>query len=181
MQFFGEDLLLPEFSISGLGEFMKKINEIIKKIEFAIGTVMLITIVVLVFLSAFLRLLNHPLVWSVDAAQLLFVWISMFGADLALKKRAHMGVDLLVRKFPITLQKSISLVTYLLCAAFVIFMAYWGFRLCIMNYLRKYQTLKISYSFATAAVPSIAIFMMLTLFEQILNLVRNWKNPAIVR
>lgn len=160
---------------------MKKINEAIAKIEFTVGTIMLISIVVLVFLSAFLRLVGHPLVWSVDASQLMFVWISMFGADLALKKRSHMGVDLLVRKFPISIQKSISLATYILCSAFVIFMAYWGIRLCILNYLRQYQTLKISYSFATAAVPSVAIFMMLTIFEQIVNLARNWKNPAIVR
>ena len=50
-----------------------------------------------------------------------------------------------------------------------------------MNYLRKYQTLKISYSFATAAIPTIAIFMLSTLVEQTQNLLRGWKDPAVVQ
>ncbi|MDD3903442.1 MAG: TRAP transporter small permease [Sphaerochaeta sp.] len=160
---------------------MKKINEAIARIEYSIGTVMLISIIILVFASALLRVVDLPIVWSVDASQLLFVWISMIGADLALKKRSHMGVDLLVRKFPLSLQKIIALVTYILCIAFVVFIAYWGVRLCIMNYLRKYQTLKISYSFATAAIPTIAIFMLSTLVEQTQNLLRGWKDPSVVQ
>ncbi|MFA6844966.1 MAG: TRAP transporter small permease [Sphaerochaetaceae bacterium] len=153
---------------------LKKINGVIGKMEYNVGTVMLIGIVVLVFASALLRVFDHPIVWSVDASQLLFVWISMFGADLALKKKAHMGVDLLVKKFPQRVQSLIAFVGYLLCAGFCCFMTYWGIILCVQNYLRKYQTLKISYSFATAAVPVVSIFLLLTIIEQVLDLVKHW-------
>lgn len=155
---------------------MAKINQLIAKIEYAVGSVMLISIVLLVFTSAVTRVFHRPLVWSVDASQLLFVWISMIGADLALKNKAHMGVDLLVRKFPQSLQKGLALFSYLLCCGFTCFVAYWGITLCIQNVLRKYATLKISYSFATVAVPILCFFMLLTLIEQIMNLLRNWKS-----
>jgi TRAP-type transport system small permease protein len=158
---------------------MKKINEIIKRLEYSIGTVMLIAIVMLVFISAILRVFNHPLVWSVDASQLLFIWISMIGADLAFKNKAHMGVDLLVMFFPAGLQKSLKVLSYILCFAFAIFITYWGITLCFQNYLRKYQTLRISYSFATAAVPTLAICVLLTIIEQMGDLFRTWNNKEV--
>jgi TRAP-type C4-dicarboxylate transport system permease small subunit len=109
-------------------------------------------------------------VWSVDLSQLFFVWISMIGADLALKKRSHMGVDLLVKRFPAGLQKPVALFSYIICAGFLGFVTYWGIILCVQNYLRKYATLKISYSFATVAVPLISILMLLTVIQQIAEL-----------
>lgn len=157
---------------------MKRFNQFVMKGEQLIGTVLLIVVVVLVFVSAIIRITpNVRIIWSMDMSQLLFTWISMIGADIALKKKGHMGVDMLVRKFPEKLQKGLQLFSYLLCCAFSAFVTYWGITLCIENALRKYQTLGISYSFATAAVPVISIFMLLTLLEQIIDLIKNWKNP----
>lgn len=160
---------------------MKKINELISKVEYTVGGIMLMSIIVLVFVSAVLRVFKCPVVWSVDMAQLLFVWISMFGADLALKKGAHMGVDILVRKFPPKLQKSVALMSYLLCIGFAIFISYWGVSLFIENYLRKYQTLQISYSYATAAIPTVSCLMILSILEQIIELLRGWKKTDIAQ
>lgn len=78
---------------------MRKFNEKVGTIETWIGVVMLATIIVLVFASAVMRTIKYPIVWSVDLAQLLFVWISMLGADVALKRKAHVGVDLLAKNF----------------------------------------------------------------------------------
>lgn len=160
---------------------MKKINKIISKIESTIGVVMMVSIVLLVFISAVMRSFMHPVIWSVDMAQLLFVWISMFGADLALKKGAHMGVDILVRIFPVKLKKMVAMMSYLLCAAFALFVTYWGVVLFMDNYLRKYQTLQISYSFATAAVPIVSCLMILTLSEHIVELLRSWSKTDTVQ
>ncbi len=65
--------------------------------EAAFGKFLLIVIVVLVFAAGLLRWFDHPLIWSVDLAQLLFLWVSFIGANQALRKRAHIGMDLLVR------------------------------------------------------------------------------------
>jgi TRAP-type C4-dicarboxylate transport system permease small subunit len=151
---------------------MKKINETICALEYAIGSVMVTSIVVLVFASAVFRMFRAPITWSVDLSQLFFVWISMFGADIALKKRAHMGVDLLTRNFSEKFQKHLALFSYLLCGAFLVFVVYWGTVLCLQNYLRKYATLKISYSYATAAVPAVSVLMLLTILQQAGELIR---------
>lgn len=155
---------------------MNKINMKIRLIETQVGTAMLIAIVVMVFLSAILRLVNIPLVWCVDLAQLLFIWISMIGADLALKNKAHMGVDLLVRRFPISIQRLLKIFTFTLCIIFLLFIAYWGATLVKMNWKRKYQMLAISYSWATMAIPVMSTSMILVIFEQFYESIGLWKS-----
>ncbi len=160
---------------------MKKLNQAIARAEQVIGSIMLVAVVLLVFISAVVRLTpNVNMIWSVDASQLMFIWISMIGADLALKKHSHMGVDLLVKRFPEKMQKVLALGSYILCLGFSVFVTYWGVILCMKNALRSYQTLKISYSFATAAVPVLSVLMILTLIEQIIDLIRHWKEPIVV-
>lgn len=159
---------------------MKKINRMIAKVEIAVGVTLMTAIVLLVFVSAATRTFKYPIVWSVDFAQLLFVWISMIGADIALKYKAHMGVDLLVRKLPAGLQHGITLLTYLLMTGFIGFVIYWGMTLCIENALRQYQTLQISYSYSTAAVPIVGVLMLLTALEHIIDLCKNWHEPIVV-
>lgn len=155
---------------------MYKINSFIKRGETQVGTAMLILIVVLVFLSAILRIVNFPIVWCVDLSQLLFIWISMIGADLALKNKAHMGVDLLVKIFPVKLQRALKVLSFALCLLFLVFIAFWGARLVKMNWKRKYQMLVISYSWATMAIPVLSISMILVIFEQFIDSLKLWKS-----
>jgi TRAP-type C4-dicarboxylate transport system permease small subunit len=158
---------------------MKEFNEKVGTIETWFSVGMLAAIVVLVFASAVMRTLRYPIIWSVDLAQLLFVWICMLGADAALKKKAHVGVDLLVKQFPVRIQNIITLTSYIISVLFLVFIAYYGVSLCVKNYLRQYATLQISYSFGTVAVPAGCVFMILTFVEQIVNLVGNWDKPSV--
>jgi TRAP-type C4-dicarboxylate transport system permease small subunit len=158
----------------------RKFNGKIGFVEQYLALFLMCVIVILVFVSAVLRTVGFPVVWSIDLAQLLFIWICVFGADAALKAKAHIGVDLLVRQFPAKLQNIVTLFSYLLIFAFLIFVLCYGVGLCFENYLRKYQTLTISYSFGTAAVPIGSIFMLLTLAEHFMYLIKNWGKPNVV-
>lgn len=158
---------------------MRKFNAFVGRIETVVGVVMMTVIVAMVFVGAVTRYFGKPIIWSVDMAQLLFIWVCMIGADRALKNKAHVGVDMIVKMFPAKLQKIITLATYLLCLAFLAFLAYWGVRLCFSNYLRLYATLKISYSFGTAAVPIGAVLMIVTLLEQLYDLIVGWDDPDV--
>jgi TRAP-type C4-dicarboxylate transport system permease small subunit len=134
---------------------------------------MMVSVVLLVFISAVARSFRHPFLGSMDLSQLLFVWICMFGADIALKKCAHMGVYLLVERFPAAMRKTLAIMSYVLCLGFAGFSTYWGLVLVAQNYMRLYTTLKISYSFATAAVPIISCVMILTLIEQLIDTIKS--------
>src|SRR5271156_450325 len=42
---------------------------------------------------------DHPLVWSDELASILFLWLSMLGAVIALRRGEHMRMTALVRRF----------------------------------------------------------------------------------
>ena len=79
---------------------MKRIGMFITLIERRLSEILLLFMVVFVFIAASLRWFGYPLVWSVDLAQLLFIWISFIGADIALQNNKHIGVDILTRNLP---------------------------------------------------------------------------------
>lgn len=147
---------------------MQSLNRLILKIEDVLASFFLAAIVMLVFMAALSRCLNYPLIWSVDTAQLLFGWLCFFGADVAMRKNSHIGMDVLVRYLPAETQRKIRLALMLFSMAFLVIIAVYGFILCYENYERHFNTIPISYSWATLSVPAGCLLMLRTIAEQFL-------------
>lgn len=146
---------------------MKKIDMIITVIERKLSEILLIFIVVFVFIAASLRWFGYPLVWSVDLAQLLFVWISFIGADIALQNNKHIGVDILTRKLPKNVYRTILIISYFMILIFLILITYYGTYLAIMNYKRQFSGMEFSYSWATSAAPVGCLLMIRTIIKKL--------------
>ncbi|GAB6087211.1 TRAP transporter small permease [Alkaliphilus crotonatoxidans] len=145
---------------------------IIKKAEILIGTVLITFIVLLVFIAALVRWIGFPIAWSIDAAQLLFGWVVFLGADIALKNDSHIGVDMLVNRLSIKTRRIIKIVNLLCIQAFLTIIIYHGVNLSIDNYERLFNTLRLSYSYATISVPVGCTLMFLTNCEKILKVIK---------
>ena len=135
---------------------------LVQKIEETFECVGLALLVILVFLAAALRFFGIDMSWSVDTAQLIFAWMCFIGADLAMRRNRHMGVDMLVSKFPSKVRNGILLFSNILIFIFLVIVAMYGANLCIINFQRKFNTLPISYSYATASAPIGCILMLIT-------------------
>lgn len=140
--------------------------------------VFIAAITLLVFLSAVLRLplINRPLNWAVDMSLLLFAWVVFLGADIALRRADFVRVDMLVRLFPPKLQKSLYYCFYILAIAFLFVLIRYGVPLCISNKKRLFQTLGISYSWATISVPVGSFLLIITI---VLKLIKHRKDAVI--
>ena len=143
--------------------------------EAAFGKILLIIIVALVFSAGILRWFDHPLIWSVDLAQLLFLWVSFIGANQALRNRAHIGMDLLVRPLPLGLRRVIEIGLALVTLAFLLIMVVMGYRLTMLNLQRVYGDSGISYAYVTGAVPVGCLLLAITLSGHLLDLIRLWR------
>lgn len=143
--------------------------KILLKGEVLLANTLLALITGMVFAAGVTRWFGYPLVWSVDMAQLMFVWLSFLGADLALRKRAHLGIDLLVRALPIRARVILDILLALLAIAFLGAMTVLGYRLTMLNLERVYGDSGISYAFVTIAVPAGCLLLSLTLAGQVLN------------
>jgi TRAP-type C4-dicarboxylate transport system permease small subunit len=141
----------------------------IVKAEGLLASLLLAIIVLLVFGAGIMRWFGHPLVWSVDLAQLLFVWVSFIGADLALRKRAHIGIDYLVKRLPGQVRAMLDLVLGAVVLGFLLTMAVMGYRLTMLNLERQFGDSGISYGFVTAAVPIGCLLLAITLAGQMLR------------
>jgi TRAP-type C4-dicarboxylate transport system permease small subunit len=147
------------------------------KLEELVVSLLVAVITFLVFISAVARSVKHPLNWAQDVSLLLFAWVVFLGADLALRKADFVRVDMLVSHFPAKVQKFLYYFMSLLAIAFLGILVVYGFPLSIDNAKRLFQTLGISYSWATVSAPVGSILLIITI---ILKLVAHWKDKHIV-
>lgn len=140
-----------------------------EKLELAVGIILLAVITALVFVAAVMRFAGHPLIWSVDLAQLLFIWVCFVGAARAMRKRVHLGVDFLVRLFPHRLRLWVETAMSVLFVAFLAVLAWEGCKLTMLNWERLFGDSGLSYAYVTIAVPAgcalLSVAILRNLFE----------------
>ncbi len=124
------------------------------QIEFLIAAGLLATICVLVFAAGVMRSFGHPLIWSVDLAQLLFIWLCFFGAARAMRQKGHIGIDLLVSWLPHRNRLAIEAVLAGIILVFLAMLAIEGVKLALQNWQRTFGDSGLSYAWVTLAVPA---------------------------
>ena len=148
-------------------------NGIFAKIELVIGLIMLAVITILVFMASIMRFFGHPLIWSVDLAQLLFIWLCFIGANRALRQKSHLGVDFFIRRFSIRSRFIFESILSLILIIFLLSLTVKGVELTFLNIERLYGDSGIPYAFVTIAVPFGCLLLSGTLIH---NLIHAWKN-----
>lgn len=151
---------------------MKKAYEAFCNIEELVCGAILCIIVALAFITAIGRCVGRPLSWTVEVSQFFLSWLAFLGADMALRHGRVLGVDLLTRRLPKKAQAVIKLVTNVLILMVLIAFIKFGIDLCRSNYKRSFQTVGISYSWATASLPFASVFMSITIILEIVQQVK---------
>ena len=110
---------------------------------------------------------HRPLVWADELASTLFVWLSVLGAVLAMRRNAHMRLTtFIVRAGPVLRQK-IETAILLVVAAFVLLIVYPAIEYAIDEAIVRTPGLDISNSWRASAVAVgailIAVFSFLRL------------------
>lgn len=142
------------------------------QVEFIVAATILTTIVVLVFSAAVMRFFGRPLIWSVDMAQLLFIWLCFIGATRAMREKAHLGIDLFARRLPSRARLLLELAVSALVLAFLAALAVEGYRLTMLNRQRLFGDSGLSYAWVTSAVPVGCLMLAAALIH---NMAGAWK------
>jgi TRAP-type C4-dicarboxylate transport system permease small subunit len=145
------------------------------QLELAVAALVLAAIVALVFAAAIMRFFGHPLVWSVDLAQLLFIWLCFLGAAKAMREKGHIGIDLVVRRLGHRNRLLLEVAVTAVILIFLALLAVEGYRLTMLNRQRLFGDSGLSYAFVTSAVPIGSLMLALALLY---NLVTAWKRRA---
>ena len=122
---------------------------------------------IFVLIGAITRTVGSPVIWAVDLAQLCFAWACVLGADLALKKNAHIEIDIVVRHFSTSTRRILAIVWMVAMAAFLAMLTWYGTQLTLMNTERVLGDVGISYSWVTAAIPTGCALMLATTLKRL--------------
>lgn len=145
---------------------------LLARIEYAVAFALFAAIVILVFIAAIMRSFDHPVIWSVDMAQLLFIWLCFFGAVRALREKGHLGIDLLVRYLPFKLRFWLEMALSVLMLVFLGLLTYEGVRLALSNTQRQFGDSGISYAWVTMAVPVGCLMLAIGLVYNMVSAMR---------
>lgn len=148
-------------------------TSVVVKIEFFIGAILLAVITFLVFIAAVMRFAGHPIIWSIDLAELLFIWLCFVGAVRAMRLRAHLGVDYLVRHFGHQNRLIIESIMAVIFIAFMLIIAKEGYGLAVLNKERVFGDSGISYYYVTIAVSVGCVFLSIAI---ITNAIEAWRS-----
>lgn len=125
----------------------------LSQIELLICFALLATITGLVFVAAVMRFFGQPLTWSVDLAQLLFVWLCMLGATRAMRQKSHLGMEILASRLGYSRQFWLEMAMSVVVLAFLAALVVEGMQLTLLNRERTFGDSTLSYAWVTAAVP----------------------------
>lgn len=143
------------------------------QLEFAVTACLLAVIVVLVFIAAILRFFGHPLIWSIDMAQLLFIWLCFFGATRAMREKGHIGIDILVRYLSARHRFALEMLLSIAILAFLGILTVEGYQLTMLNRQRLFGDSGLSYAWVTAAVPVGCVMLGVAL---VWNMMQAWRS-----
>ncbi len=136
---------------------------ILQNLEDLVASAFLIVTTVLVIINIIMRyILNSGLVWSEEVATGCFVWSVFIGAVAVFKHRGHVGVDLLVKRFPAVLQKAVRLITDLILVVLNGYMAYLSVLYIQTSYTKMTPVLGVSSAYISSSV--LIAFVLMTIY-----------------
>jgi tripartite ATP-independent transporter DctM subunit len=138
-----------------------------KTIEWVAGTLVAIEIIVL-FVGVVARYaFRRPIIWSDELASILFIWLVMFGALLALMRNEHMRMTALVVRAPQRMQQWLDSVATAVALAFVLIMAWPAYENCVDSSFILSPALEISTAWRAAALPIGFVLMAVVLLNKL--------------
>lgn len=150
------------------------------QLELAICFALLAGITGLVFTASIMRFFGHPLIWSVDMAQLLFVWLCMFGSNKAMREKSHLGMEVLVTRLGYKRRFWLEVFCTVLIIAFLLILVSEGWKLTMLNRERSFSDSSLSYAWVTVSVPVGCLMLTGTLIYNTINAFRDRASQRLI-
>jgi TRAP-type C4-dicarboxylate transport system permease small subunit len=117
-------------------------------------------------------LLGAALTWSEEFARFGLVWITFLGAGIALRRRAHVGVQAIVELFSPRVRKIVQVFTIFAVVGFLVIATFKGMELALFNMKQYSPAMGLPMGLVYLAIPSGCLVLIIQLAEQLLVLLR---------
>ena len=141
-------------------------------VEWACG-VLMTGITISVFLQVITRyVLAYPLDWPEELARILFVWVALLGAVLALRRAAHFSIGTLTDLFPRPLRRGLAVGLRVVLLGFLVLVAWLGLDAALRVRDQQSAAMEISMTWGYAAVPVAFALMAVEMGRSLLRTLR---------
>ena len=124
----------------------------LRRVEFACASLLLGAVVVLVGLAAITRATGTPIIWSVEIAQLIFLWLCILAIDLGLQEERHFGLRIVQDNVSPRVRKVVEIVNLLILIALLAFLIRYAWRNMVIMHTRLDGALQIPGSYYHASM-----------------------------
>jgi TRAP-type C4-dicarboxylate transport system permease small subunit len=145
----------------------------LRRIEFACAAILLMAVVVLVGVASVARAVGSPIIWSIEIAQLLFLWLCIIAIDLALQQERHFGISLILDNVPAAGRKAIEIVNLVVLIALLAYLLKFAWKNMILMHPRLDGALQTPGSYFHASMVVGFVLMIRTLAVKLLARIRN--------
>ncbi|MCB1499968.1 MAG: TRAP transporter small permease subunit [Bauldia sp.] len=138
-----------------------------QRIEFACATLLLVAIVGLVGVAAVTRVMGAPIIWSIEVATAMFVWLVVLAVDLAMQQDRHFGLSLVLDRVPPAARRWIEVANIAVLMALLIYLLYYAVINVPLMHKRMLGALQIPKSYIHLAMPVGIVLWLRTLGVQL--------------
>jgi TRAP-type C4-dicarboxylate transport system permease small subunit len=138
-----------------------------QRIEFACASLLLAAIVVLVGIAATTRVMGAPIIWSIEVASAMFVWLVVLAVDLAMQRDRHFGLSLVLDSAPPAARRWIEIANFAVVMGLLVYLLYYAVINVPLMHRRMLGALQIPKSYVHLAMPVGILLWLRTLGMQL--------------
>jgi TRAP-type C4-dicarboxylate transport system permease small subunit len=151
---------------------MRKLYDFVLRLIEYIVIVLMFAMFFIVVVGVIFRKAGHSISWYDEFAGYILVWVTFWGAVVALEKKRHIGFETLVELLPKFLQKIVMSLVYLLLTFLNFILIKYGWKLTTELGGETAITLPIPIGYINAVVPLSGSFMFILC---LIHLVEMWR------
>ena len=107
------------------------LSDFFYKIAYWAAATLLALIFLTMLLQVFCRAIGQALSWPEETALIFFPWVVFLGASMALKERAHIGINFVIDLFPIWLRNIALILIDIMVVFFAGYLLIFGWKLSV--------------------------------------------------
>ena len=151
---------------------LKKYSAFLNALEFIIrkvtGVLMVLMVAVMCYQVVLRYAFHNSNIWSEEITRYMFVYVSLLGSFIAIRKNTHLKVDFFVNLLKGNVKRYFTIITSIAVIVFLIYLIPLSYSLCINTMRNISPGLKMPMGYAYAAIPIGAVLMFLGMIEQLL-------------
>ena len=143
-----------------------------QRIQIACAVALLATIVVLVSIASIARAVGAPVIWSVEVAQLLFVWVCVLAADIALQQNRHFALTMLLNILPPRRRRIVEAINILILIGLLAFLLRYAWQNALLMHPRRVGATQMPGSYVHASMVLGLVMLLRTMAAQLIARLR---------